>query len=86
MEIMGIYDDMMIKSNKEYREKNPKTDTRYKASSSGMCLRKIYFEAIEQAQATTPDAKSLRIMRLGTVVHEEIQNQIKSAFDKDKNE
>jgi len=82
MEIMGIYDDMVIKSNKDYRKNNPKTDTKYRASSGGMCSRKIYFEAILKAKGTTPDVKSLRIMRLGTIVHEEIQSQIKSAFNK----
>jgi hypothetical protein len=64
LDLMGIYTEQLIKESKEYRAKNPKTDSRYRASSSGMCNRKIFFEAIEKATPTTEiDKRSQRITR-----------------------
>tara|TARA_Y100000593_G_scaffold41639_1_gene79824 strand:- start:639 stop:893 length:255 start_codon:yes stop_codon:yes gene_type:complete len=81
MELIETYNLMLEKTQKEYREKNPKLDNRYRASSSGMCARKIYFEAIEKAEVTNPaDSKSARIMRLGTIVHEDIQKMLVKAI------
>ena len=36
LDLVGIYNNQLIKESKEYRIKNPKTDDRYRASSSGM--------------------------------------------------
>ena len=55
-----------------------------------MCARKIYFESIEKAEPDVPTTdteirnyeKSQRIMRLGTVVHGEIQDALKDEFKK----
>ena len=83
MELVEIYNSMLEKSQKEYREENPKTDSRYRASSSGMCARKIFFEAIEKVEPTQPDSKSMRIMRLGQVVHKDIQDMLLKAIKED---
>ena len=57
----------------------PKDKVYYKPSSSGMCSRKIYYDTIEKADRTNESSKrGKRIMRLGTIIHEDIQ----SAFDK----
>ena len=81
LDLMGIYNNQLEKDRKEYREKNPKLDNKYRASSSGMCNRKIYFEAIEKAEPSdVPNERSQRIMRLGTVVHEDLQSVILKAF------
>lgn len=81
LDLMGIYNNQIDKESKEYRIKNPKTDSRYRASSSGMCNRKIFFEAIEKATPTsTPNERSQRIMKLGTIVHNELQETIMKAF------
>ena len=82
MELIETYNSMLVKTREEYREKNPKTDSKYRASSSGMCARKIYFESIEKADPTNPaDSKSARIMRLGTIVHEDIQKMLVRAIE-----
>ena len=84
MELIEAYNLMLEKTHKEYREKNPKTDDKYRASSSGMCARKIYFEAIEKAEPTNPpNSKSARIMRLGTIVHEDIQGMLVKAIEEE---
>jgi hypothetical protein len=85
LDLMGIYTEQLIKESKEYRAKNPKTDSRYRASSSGMCNRKIFFEAIEKATPTTEiDKRSQRIMKLGTIVHEDLQETIMKAFKEEE--
>ena len=84
MELIETYNSMLVKTREEYREKNPKTDSKYRASSSGMCARKIYFESIEKAEPTNPaDSKSMRIMRLGEVVHQDIQGMLKKALEEE---
>ena len=84
MELIETYNSMLIKSREEYRAKNPKTDSKYRASGSGMCARKVWFEAIEKAEPTNPaDAKSMRLMRLGTIVHEDIQEMLGKALEEE---
>ena len=86
MELIETYNKMIDDERREYRERNPKTDSKYKASSSGMCARKIYFEAIEKAEPTNQAAdRSVRIMRLGTIVHDDIQKMLVRALEKMKN-
>ncbi len=46
----------------------------YHASSAGFCSRKIYYQSVEKIKETNkPNAKSSRIMRLGTIVHEDFE-------------
>mgnify|MGYP001491346280 CR=1 FL=1 len=83
MKLIETYNDMIEQDQIEYREKNPKTDSKFRASSSGMCARKIYFESIEKAEPTNkPNSKSMRIMRLGQVVHEDVQKTIVKVINK----
>ena len=82
LDFMGIYSKRLNKNHKKYRKENPKTDSKYRASSSGMCNRKVYFEAIDKAVPTNEaDDKSTRIMRLGTVIHDELQTAIMEEFE-----
>ena len=84
MELIETYNSMLVKTREEYRKKHPKTDSKYRASSSGMCARKIYFESIEKAEPTNPaDFKSMRIMRLGEVVHRDIQEMLSKALEEE---
>ena len=49
----------------------------YHASGSGTCSRKLYFQSVAKVEPTNlPNAKSMRIMRLGTILHEDIQNSL----------
>ena len=82
MELIETYNSMLVKNREEYRKNNPKKDDKYRASSSGMCARKIYFESIEKAEPTNPaDAKSMRIMRLGEVVHKDVQEMLTKSLE-----
>ena len=73
--IEKIYNDYILSS----RGNRKKEDKLYRASSSGMCSRKIYYESIEKAEPTNvANEKSQRIMRLGTIVHDDIQRAMVS--------
>ena len=73
-----IYEEYIDKENEKNREERYKgKESFYRASSSGFCSRKIYFESVEQVEPTNPvEPKGKRIMRLGTVVHEEGENGV----------
>ena len=85
-----IYNKSLENARKKYREENPKKNNTYRPSSSGMCARKIYFESIEKTEPDCPKdekelrnyQKSQRIMRLGTIVHKEIQDALKNELKK----
>lgn len=73
IDISKIYSDFILSK----RRKEKKKDSLYRASSSGMCSRKIYYQAIEKAKPTNiANDKSQRIMRLGTIVHDDIQRAL----------
>ena len=81
MKLIETYNQMLTKEHEEYRKNNPKTDNKYRASSSGMCARKIHFESIERPEPTNPaDNKSARIMRLGVIEQEDKQKMIVKAI------
>jgi len=92
MDVIELYSEQLEEESKEYRLKHPKTDSKYRASSSGTCSRKIYFESIEKAEKdipTTPEEiksykKSQRIMRLGTIVHEDVQKMLLKYIENNK--
>ena len=84
LDIIGIYNKHLENKRKEYREKNPKNNNLYRPSSSGMCARKIYFESIEKAEPTdNPNDKSRRLLRLGEIVHQELQEALIKEFQGD---
>ncbi len=78
--IAKIYKNYLEKTNetdlKEIRAKMPEGKI-YSASSSGMCSRKIYYKSIEKANKTEEiDSKTLRIFRLGTLIHRDLQDSL----------
>ena len=73
-----IYENYIDNKNEENRkERYEGKESFYRASSSGFCSRKIYFESVEKVEPTNPvEPKGKRIMRLGTVIHEDLQNAL----------
>ena len=73
-----IYESYIDSENEKNRlERYEGREGFYKASSSGFCSRKIYYESVEKIEPTNPvEPKGKRIMRLGTVVHEDLQNAL----------
>ena len=84
-DIESIYNDY-IKSQseinrKEMLEKYPKKGISYRASSSGMCSRKLYYESVMRLEPTEQiEDKVMRVFRLGDLVHTDIQNALVEAI------
>ena len=77
-------DEEYKRKRKELDALKPEGKTYYKPSSSGMCSRKIFYETIEKADRTNESSKrGKRIMRLGTIIHEDIQKAF-NKFTKEK--
>ena len=73
-----IYQEYIDSENEKNRkERYEGKESFYRASSSGFCSRKIYFESVAQIEVTNPTAsKGQRIMRLGTVMHDDLQRAL----------
>ena len=78
IDIEGIYNNYLDKKQEENRNERYKGNEHwYHASGSGSCSRKLYFESVEQVEGTNPiDFKTKRLLRLGNVMHEDIQNSL----------
>ena len=74
-----IYHEYLIHKNEENRKNRyVGNEDWYHASGAGLCSRKLYYESVEKIEPTNPpNKKSMRIMGLGTIVHEEIQNALR---------
>ena len=76
--IEGIYNEYLD----ELQEKNRKNryegnEHWYHASGAGSCSRKLYFESVEMVKASNLfDIRTKRLLSLGNLVHEDIQNSL----------
>ena len=71
MDIKSIYHDYLV----HLESKRERTKNKFHASSAGSCLRKQMYSYYDFPQDIKDD-KSYRVLRLGTVMHEEIENSI----------
>ena len=84
IDIENIYNEF-IKSQSEINrremlEKYPKEGISYRASSSGMCSRKLYYESLMRLEPTEQiEDKVRRVFRLGDLVHTDIQQALVDA-------
>jgi CRISPR/Cas system-associated exonuclease Cas4 (RecB family) len=74
--IEKLYNDYITTKNEEnYQTRYKGKEQYYHASGGGSCSRKLYYESVEQADITNPNNEtSSRLLRLGTIVHEDLQN------------
>ena len=83
-DIESIYNEF-IKSQsntkrKELQEKYPKKGISYRASSSGMCSRKLYYESVLRLTPTEQiNDNTHRIFRLGDLVLSDLQQALMEA-------
>ena len=86
-DITSIYNDY-IKSQsdtkrKELQDKYPKKGISYRASSSGMCSRKLYYQSVLRLEPTEQiEDKVMRVFRLGDLVHTDIQQALVEAIQR----
>ena len=73
-----IYQDYLLVKNEENRkDRYDGNEGWYHASGAGLCSRKLYFESVEKAKPTNPPNKSsMRKMRVGTILHQDIQDSL----------
>ena len=73
-----IYQDYLLVKNEENRkDRYDGNEGWYHASGAGLCSRKLYFESVEKATPTNPPNKSsMRKMRVGTILHQDIQDSL----------
>ena len=91
LELSEIYNQYLSEiesdNKSKYQEKNP--GKYYRASSAGHCFKKHWF-AMNGYEGKEMDEKSRRLLRLGTIVHEDIEKAINwySSFNlgKDKSD
>ena len=79
VDIESIYNDFIESKNEENRvDRYEGNEHWYHASAIGLCSRRLYYESIEKVKPTNQaDMRGMRIMRLGTVVHEDIQESLR---------
>tara|TARA_Y100000401_G_scaffold64188_1_gene51024 strand:- start:737 stop:1558 length:822 start_codon:yes stop_codon:yes gene_type:complete len=85
-DLAGIYNSyIQIENQKNVQERyTDKTKTKYfHASSAGMCARKHYYSVIDEPASNESNDKSQRVMRLGTVVHDDIQSAFRLFQEKE---
>ena len=73
IDIINIFHRFLEKKSKE----RPPNDEKFHASGSGSCYRKQFYSYYDYP-SDKKDDKSLRILDLGTTVHERIQESLKS--------
>ena len=84
--IEKMYSNYLVKQS-ETRKKQLETSKkdnvkRYRASSTGMCARKIYYETILRLEPTDKiNDKTMRIFRLGDLIHRDIQESVIEEFN-----
>jgi len=73
-----IYQDYLLVKNEENRkDRYDGNEGWYHASGAGLCSRKLYFESVEKTTPTNPPNKSsMRKMRVGTILHQDIQDSL----------
>ena len=79
LDIESIYRNYTNKINETSRAEMKKSLDQegifYRASSSGMCVRKLYFESVLKLEPSKDfDNKTLRIFRLGDLIHKDLQD------------
>ena len=73
-----VYAQYLVAENeKNNQERYVGKEHFYHASGAGMCSRKLYFQSVDKTQPTNiANPASMRKMRLGTIVHNDIQNAL----------
>jgi len=74
--VTEIYNDYISLLNQQKSSRYVGKQEWFHSSSAGLCARKHYFSAVEKVDGKDFDADTLRIFRLGDVVHTDIQNAV----------
>ena len=80
VDIEGIYRDYLLDANEINRKNRYEgKESYYSGSGSGFCSRQHYYKCIAQEKKSNePNSKSMRIMRLGTIWHDDMEKALVS--------
>jgi len=87
-DIEGIYNQYLDEKQEQNRlERYEGNEHWYHASGAGSCSRKLYYESVERLEPTIQfDERTKRLLRLGTAIHDDIQNSLTHAhYNRDNN-
>ena len=74
LNIIEAYRDFIARKDKDnYKARYEGNEQFFHASSAGRCMRKHYYSSTNTPQTNFPSAQSMRTLRLGSVMHEELQ-------------
>jgi CRISPR/Cas system-associated exonuclease Cas4 (RecB family) len=77
IDIIGIYNEYIASTNKLHQKKRYDGHEKwFHASASGMCMRKHYFQHVAKVKPKPIDKNTLRLFRLGDLVHGDIQDAL----------
>lgn len=77
IDIQKVYEDWLRKGNDLHRKKRYQgKEEWFHASSAGMCMRKHYFQHVADVEPTEIDDNTMRLFRLGDLVHGDIQEAL----------
>jgi len=87
--LLGLIEKIIEDYIFDLRDKNDDqqghTNYTYRASSSGMCMRKNFYSSMTEVEETNkPDRRTYRLFRLGDQVHSDIQEAFEQAVNKNK--
>ena len=74
--IESIYHEYLVRKNKQHKAARYQDRSWFHSSSAGLCARKHYYSAVSQVEGVPVNSDTQRIFRLGTLVHEDIQNAL----------
>jgi len=83
LDLFKIYDDYIDDLKVENQEKRyDGQDTWYHASGAGLCMRKHHFSQVQQLPSKDKDVNTMRLFRLGDLVHTDMQDALQRYSDK----
>ena len=74
--IEDIYSEHLNKLSKE--KERPPGEGFFRASSSGFCIRKNYYSQKDVKPTNPPDKRTMRVFRLGDLIHIDLQDSLDS--------
>ena len=74
IDVADLYDNYILDlRDKHFGKRYEGKESWYHASGAGLCMRKHYFQSVEKLEPTEKDSGTMRLFRLGDLVHEDIQ-------------
>ena len=74
--VTQIYDDYVAHLNDNKSQRYVGMEEWFHSSSAGLCARKHYYSSVEKVNQSPKDAGTMRLFRLGDVIHSDIQDAV----------